>query len=443
MSKEKLALYGGKPAFDATSLKKFTSIGAEERAAANRVFDQGGVLSDYYGNWSSRFYGGNYVKEIEKVWSSYLKVKHTVSVNSATSGLNAAIAAVGIEPGDEVIVTPYSMCASATCALVYQGIPVFADVEKKSFGLDPADIEKKITKRTKAIVVVHLFGIPADMDGIMALARKYKLKVIEDCAQAPGALYKGKPVGTIGDIGVFSLNCHKTIQTGEGGLCTTNDARLALRLQLVRNHGENVVSQMTAEEREKLLGDEIDNVFGHNYRMTELEAAIGIEQIKKLDSLNEPRIKNSKLFQELVSKSKAVITPVIEPGSKAVYYVYPVLYNEAAYDVPRNLFAKALQAEGVPLSEGYVKPIYWLQIFQRQTAFGNQKAPFHLIDKNSHISYAKGSCKTVEQLHEKEMLVIPYFQHDLSEQQIRDMAGAFLKVEANIDQLKSGAGAVS
>lgn len=440
MSKEKLALYGGKPAFDSSSLKKYNSIDAEERAAAMRVFDEG-LLSDYYGNWSSRFYGGRFVKEIEKTWCDYLKVKHTVSMNSATSGLNAAIAAVGIEPGDEVIVTPYSMCASATCVLVYQGIPVFADVERKSFGLDPADIERKITRKTKAIVVVHLFGIPAEMDPIMKIARKHNLRVIEDCAQAPGALYKGKPVGTIGDIGVFSLNCHKTIQTGEGGLCTTNDDRLALRLQLVRNHGENVVSQMSAEEREKLLGNSIDNVFGHNYRMTELEAAIGIEQIKKLDRLNEQRIQNTKILQTALSKSKALKTPVIDEGSKAVYYVYPVLYNEAAFDVPRNLFAKALQAEGIPLSEGYVKPIYWLQIFQRQTAFGNQKAPFHLIDKTSNITYAEGSCKTVEALHKNEMLILPYFQHDLTEAQTRSIADAFMKVETNIEQLKAGAAA--
>ena len=185
------------------------------------------------------FKGGPEVQALEVEWSN--KVKHSISVNKATSGLFAAIGALNIGFGDEVIVSPYTMTACALAPLIYGAIPVFADVELESGSLDPSSIEQCISNKTKAIMVVHQFGIPAKMDEIIKLARKHKLKVIEDCAQAHGASYKGQDVGTIGDIGVFSLNVNKTIQAGEGGVCVTNDDEIAYRLQLIRNHGEAVV----------------------------------------------------------------------------------------------------------------------------------------------------------------------------------------------------------
>jgi dTDP-4-amino-4,6-dideoxygalactose transaminase len=160
------------------------------------------------------------------------------------------------------------MSASATAVLFYGGIPIFADLDRDRYTLDPLSVESCITPRTKAIMVVHLFGYPADMDAIMAIAKKYRLMVIEDAAQAPGVLYKGRPVGAIGDVGGFSLNFHKHIHTGEGGLLVTNNDEIALRCRLIRNHGENATEAYGVED--------ISNTIGSNYRFTELQAAIGI-----------------------------------------------------------------------------------------------------------------------------------------------------------------------
>ena len=181
--------------------------------------------------------------------------------------------ACGVGPGDEVIVTPYTMSATATAIIVYNGIPVFADVEMKNYNLDPVSVESRITDRTKIIFVVHIFGHPADMDSIMMLAEKHNIMVIEDAAQAPGAFYKGRLAGTIGDIGVYSLNCNKVIQCGEGGIAVTNSDDLAGRLRLIRNHAEAVIA----------AGKHVDslvNMIGWNYRMNEIEAAISREQLK-------------------------------------------------------------------------------------------------------------------------------------------------------------------
>ncbi|HEU4879439.1 MAG TPA: DegT/DnrJ/EryC1/StrS family aminotransferase, partial [Gemmatimonadaceae bacterium] len=245
----------------------------------------GGVLSGFLGTWSPSFYGGSSVRQLERDWESSFGVKRAIAVNSATSGLYAAAGAAGIGPGDEVIVSPYTMTASASAAIVYGAIPVFADIDEETFCITPATIRARLSPYTKAIIVVDLLGHPAEMDEIMALARERNLVVIEDAAQVPGATYKGRPAGTQGHMGVFSLNYHKTIHTGEGGVVVTNDDEFAERMALIRNHGEVVVKDKGTED--------IVNLVGFNYRMTEIEAAIGIEQLKKLHALHPPRVRNA------------------------------------------------------------------------------------------------------------------------------------------------------
>src|SRR5437773_6160001 len=267
----KLALLGGRPTLS-DALPYYKSIGQEEQDAAVRVV-QSGCLSGFCGSPGEQFFGGPMVRALERAWSQRFGVKHSISVNSAMSGLYASVGALGIGPGDEVIVPPYTMSATAIAPLVYGAIPVFADIEPQTFGLDPDSVRRRITARTKAIIAVNLFGHPARLEELMATAHDHGLRLIEDNAQAPLATDGDRYAGTIGDIGVFSLNYHKHIHTGEGGMCVTNDDGLALRLQLIRNHAENAVEAVGMTD--------LTNMAGFNYRMTELSAAIGIEQLKK------------------------------------------------------------------------------------------------------------------------------------------------------------------
>lgn len=222
---EELAINGGKPVRTRPWLENITT-GEEEKRAVMEVLDSG-RLSLFEGSHQPdppfSFWGGPKVRQLEEDWCEYYGTGYAVSMNSATSGLYAAIMALGIGYGDEVIVSPYTMSACAACTLVSGAIPVFADVELETGCLSARSIEAKITPRTRAILVVHQFGIPADMDAILQIAGEHDLRVIEDCAQAHGANYKGRKVGALGDIGIFSLNVNKTIQCGEGGVCITGD----------------------------------------------------------------------------------------------------------------------------------------------------------------------------------------------------------------------------
>ncbi len=223
---ERLALQGGRKAV-VGEFRRYNSIGAEELRAATAVV-QSGVLSKYVGCWEKDFFGGPRVQELERMWERAFNVKHAVSVNSWTSGLIAAVGAIGLEPGDEVIVTPWTMCASATAILHWNAIPVFADIEADTFCLDPSAVEAQISPHTKAIMAVDIFGQSADMAGLRAVADRHGLKVISDAAQAPGVSYRGHMGGTLGDVGGYSLNYHKHVHTGEGGILVTNDEELKL-----------------------------------------------------------------------------------------------------------------------------------------------------------------------------------------------------------------------
>jgi len=276
----KLAILGGTPV-RTVPFPPYHTIGEEEKRAVMEVLDSQ-VLSGFYGTRSPQFFGGPRVRQLEADWCAYFGVKYAASVNSATSGLNAAMGAIGVGPGDEVIVSPYTMTASAACVLVYNAVPVFADIDPDTFNLSADTIRARLTPHTRAVVVPDIFGQPADMDPIMALAREHDLVVIEDAAQAPNAAYRGRYAGTLAHMGVFSLNYHKTIHSGEGGVVVTDDDRFIERLQLIRNHAETVVKAKGVKD--------IVSMLGFNYRMTEIEAAIAAEQLKKLDRLHRPRV---------------------------------------------------------------------------------------------------------------------------------------------------------
>jgi perosamine synthetase len=426
----KLAINGGNPV--RTKLfPAYNTIGDEEKRAVMKVLESGN-LSQFLGAWTHDFLGGPTVRKFEDHWSKMIGVNHSISVNSNTSGLFTAIGAIGIQPGDEVIVSPYTMSASAIAPLVYGGIPVFADIDPKTFCMDPISIASKITERTKAILVVHIFGHPADMDAIMAIAQKHNLYVIEDCAQAPLGKYKGKCVGSIGDLGVFSLNYHKHIHTGEGGVITTNNSFLADRCQMIRNHAENVTAPREIED--------LTNLIGYNYRMTEIECAIGIEQIKKLPSLINKRLENVSFLDEKLSAFPAFeILPPMQDNSVNTYYVYPVKFNKEIAGISRNKFVEALKAElpsavlreTAPLiGAGYVKPIYLQPIYQKQAAWAFNPALY-----SGSVSYEKGICPVTENMHFEVLFTHEYMRPGMQPDDMMDVVNAVEKVFENINEL--------
>lgn len=419
-----LALFGG-PRTLTREIPHHNPIGPEEVAAATRVIESG-VLSQYLGEYGSDFFGGPRVQEFERAWEAYFKVEHAVSVNSCTSGLMAAVGALGIEPGDEVIVSPWTMTASATAILVWNAIPVFADIERVSYNLDPESIEKNITPRTRAILVTDIFGYGARLEAIMEIARRHNLKVIEDCAQAPGAFYKGRAVGTWADIGVFSLNYHKHIHTGEGGVCVTDDGDLALKLQLIRNHAETVVEGAGVES--------LVNMIGYNFRMTEIEAAIGCEQLKKLDSLLEERILLAERLSNGIRHLKGLTLPCPEPGCSHVYYAYGMGYDQKETGIHRDKVLEALRAEGVPASGGY-RSLYLLPMYQKKIAYGSRGFPWNAANYSGRVSYEQGICPVAEDLTKGSFLAVGMSVHHYTKDDIDLIIAAFTKVWERLGEL--------
>jgi len=421
----KLAIHGGKKIIE-KSFEKYNSIGMEEVNAAKQVLESG-VLSQYLGCWDDDFFGGPKVQEFERECEAYFDVKHAITVNSWTSGLVAAVGAIGIEPGDEVIVTPWTMCASATAILHWNAIPIFADIETETFCLDLASVEANITPKTKAIMAVDIFGHSIDIDALMSLAQKYNLKVISDTAQAPGAFYHGKYAGTLADIGGYSLNYHKHIHTGEGGVLVTNDDELADRMRLIRNHAEAVVEGKGVTN--------LSNMIGHNFRLGEIECAIGIEQLKKLKDLVVTRQQAAARLSKGLRGLDGLRLPIIRDYCTHVYYIYPLVIDINKLDVTRDLIIKALEAEGISgLTAGYAN-IHLLPMYQKKIAYGSHGFPWSLKGVRQDINYTKGICPVAEKLHEKTFIGFEMCVHDLPDNNVDLIVDAFKKVWKNIKTL--------
>jgi dTDP-4-amino-4,6-dideoxygalactose transaminase len=432
-----LAINGGKPVRD-KELPNNSVMGEQEAKKAYEIVKTG-ILSDYLGGWGDKFFGGEQVQAFEREWAEAFKVKHAITVNSNSTGLFCALGAVGIGPGDEVIVTPYSMSVSASAPLFFGAIPVFADIEEDFYCLDPDDIEKKITDRTKAILIVDLFGQSYSCEEVNAISKKHNLKVIEDAAQAPWGRYKDSWTGTNGDIGVFSLNYHKHIHTGEGGVIVTNDDDLALRCQLIRNHAEAVLDEIDMEI-------DMGNMIGLNFRMTEIEAGIGRIQLQKLPGLVEKRRANIARLEERLEEIDFLSLPAIRPQTKHAFYVHAMKYDqEKAVNVSRDNFVQAVNMELMPsgknrtknsyLSAGYVKPLYKQKLYQKRTGFGAINFPFNLLPEHE-IDYNQVNCPVVEKMHFEQLIYHDLIHASLNDEDMDDIAAAFLKVALNLNELK-------
>ena len=272
------------------------------------------VLSCLKSGWISSL--GKYIKEFESNFSYYCGTKYGVSVSNGTLALFLALRSLGISKGDEVIIPNLTFIATANAVTYVGAKPVPVDCEIETWNIDPLKIEKAITNKTKAIIPVHLYGHPCDMDKIMTIAKKYNLLIIEDAAEAHGSEYKGKKVGSIGDIGCFSFYGNKTITTGEGGICITNNKSLADKMRLLKDHG------MSAKKRYW------HNIIGYNFRMTNIQAAIGCAQLEKLDKFIEIKRKNAFLYNSIFKDCKKIITPPEEKYAKNTYWLYSILLKD-------------------------------------------------------------------------------------------------------------------
>jgi perosamine synthetase len=426
MNKDILAIHGGTPVIRGP-MAYFKSVGEDEVAVVSGVI-RSGVLSAYIGAPGDGFMGGTQVRRFERQAADYFGVKHAIGVNSWTSGLIAAVGAIGLEPGDEIITTTWTMAATATAILHWNGIPVFADIDPETFNICPKSVEKLITKRTKAIFAVDIFGQSADIPALRELADRNGLKLLCDTAQAPAAKVGELFTGTFADIGGFSLNYHKHIHCGEGGVLVTNDDRLAERLCMIRNHAEAVIRSDDPNE--------LCNMLGYNFRMGEIEAAISSVQLTKLAARVESRQRIAAELNAGLSSLHGLKVPKVVEGSTHVYYVYGITLDVAAIGVPRTRIADALRAEGVPsLMAGY-QNLHLLPLFRHKIAYGTQGFPWNSPYCSSDIQYGPGLCPVAEELHSETFLGLGLCMNELPPQDVTLIVAAFHKVWSQLDNLK-------
>ena len=397
-------------------IKKYNSIGKEELISAVKVI-KSGVLSDFIGAKGRNFEGGKYVQNFEKSVKKYFDVNYAISVNSWTSGLICSVGAIDPSPGDEIICTPWTMCACATAILHWNCIPVFVDIDKETFNYDLKKLKKKINSKTIAIIAVDIFGQSENINEIKKIIKNKKIKIISDAAQAIGSKYNNKFSGTLTDIGGYSFNYHKHINTGEGGMIVTNNKKLANRCKLIRNHGEAVV-----ENNEK----SISNILGYNFRLGEIESAIGIEQLKKMNKIVNFRQKLAKTLIDGISNLSGLQTPIVKKGNTHVYYVIPFVLDLKKLKFNRKKIIELLKKEKILGIVGGYTNLHLLPIFQNKIAYGKNGFPWSSFNKK--ISYKKGLCKNAEELHDKTFFYLALCAYDFKISDMKLYIHKFKKV---------------
>ena len=363
--------------------KKFNTIGKEELDIATKIIKTG-KLSEYLAKEGKFFNGGYYVNKFEKSLQKYFKVNHAIVVNSWTSGLITIIGALGIKKGDEVILSPWTMSACAVAILHWGAVPVFCDIDKETFCIDPEEIKKKITKKTKAVMAIDIFGYPANINEIKNIINKRNIKIISDSAQSIGAKYNKKFAGTVSDIGGFSLNFHKHINTGEGGIIVTNNKKLSENCRMIRNHAEAV------NNKKKISNNNYQ--IGFNFRLTELQAGIGLEQLKKLKLIVKKKQDNAEYLTNKLKKFKGLILPNMKNGITHAYYMYPMRLDTNIIKVEKKKFFELILKEKLPIADKYANISNLLVIKNR-------------IMKNNVF-------KNIEQLNQKEYLGLKMWAYD-------------------------------
>jgi len=371
-----LALHGGTPVVAPGAIEERWPLVEEEDIAAVVDTLRSGRLS-----WVNNAA----VPALEKAWAEYVGTRFCLAFNSGTAALHAAVAAAGVEPGDEVLVPALTFLASASAVIHHQGIPVFVDVDPRTFTLDPARLEERITDRTRAVIAVHLHGLPADMDPILAIAHRRGLKVIEDTCQAPGALYKGKKAGALGDMAAYSIMAGKNLPTaGEGGLFTTGDPQLREAADMVKMFGEKVRPDAVREYNALTLG--------WNYRFSSLLAAFTLSQLQRLDAYTARVREGAERLSRGMAEIPGLVPPYVPEDRTHVYhhFRFRVDPEAAGVDLPVGVFRKAVQdameAEGVPLIEYQNRPVPGQLLFAERRGYG-KGCPWSCAHASREIVY--------------------------------------------------------
>ena len=408
---EKLALFGGKPVrtkpLPTISNKSGRNIGDEELKLLKEVVESGSLFR----------HSGRMVSEFEKEFAEFLGVKHAVTSTSGTAALHIATGAIDLGPGMEVITSPITDMGTIIPILGQNAIPVFADLDPDTFTLDPEDVRKKITDKTKAIIAVHLFGLMCDMDVLREIAEERGIYLIEDCAQAYLAEYKGKLSGTIGDLGCFSLQQSKHMFAGDGGITVTNDDELARRARLFMDKGWD--RSATGARRYVTIG--------FNYRMTELQGAVALAQLKKVKWVVERRRSVAESLTEKIRDIEGIKPPKIPEGYKHSYWLYPIKLDLSKFKASLNDFVQALRAEGIPASAGYIGlPLYMTYVFTEKKGYAGTGCPWICPLYGREIIYKKGLCPQTEKIL-TELVTLPCNEY-FTEKDVEDIALAIRKV---------------
>ena len=402
----KLAIDGGTPVRTKpmTGGKKW---GYEELREIIDVFESGQYFR----------YGGTKVEAFEQQFAEKYGVKHGVASTSGTAAIHVAVGMLNLEPGSEIITGPITDFGSVGPILYQQCIPIFADIDPDTFEMDPASIEANITDKTGAIMPIHLFGNPCDMDAIMDLAGRHELPVIEDCSQAHWTTYRGRKCGTIGDIGAFSLQASKHITTGDGGMTITNNDKLGERGRFFQDKGWARGG----------WGPRGYIFLGPNYRMTELHGAVGLAQLRKLEDVVERRHRNGDMLTELIGEVPGIRPQQVTPGGEQTYWLYGLAIKPDGPYTGQQ-FTEALSAEGVSAGSGYIgKPIFECAeaCWSRET-FGTSGLPFTLPQARQGIEYTDKTCPVTRDLLQR--MITMSITEFLTDDDVRDMATAVRKV---------------
>ncbi|MHA1231566.1 MAG: DegT/DnrJ/EryC1/StrS family aminotransferase [Candidatus Helarchaeota archaeon] len=330
-------------------------LGEEEKKEVLKVLDSG-YLTNKLGQ-------GPMVSEFEKSFAKYIGCKYAIATNSGTSALHALLLSLDLDQKSEVIVPSFTFVATASVVLHVGAKPVFVDIDPEIFTIDPSKLEKLINKNTKAIILVHLFGHPADLDPILDIAEKYDIYVLEDACQAHGAEYKNKKVGCLADAGCFSFYPSKNMTTGEGGMITTNNDEINEKVRMIINHGEKTVYNTVR--------------LGHNFRMPEISAAIGKVQLQKLPEFISKRTKNAEYLNTNLKDMDDIQIPVVKPWAKHCWYMYTItLLNHD--EKSRDLFVNKLNEASIGAGVYYKKPVHMMPLFKK---FYNSSLNLEITEK--------------------------------------------------------------